>query len=71
MNAIGPGYYMTEMTGPLLKDPDVVRRYEEKIPMARLGVPQDLATTAVFLSSEHSSYVTGQIVYIDGGWLVN
>lgn len=71
VNAIGPGYYKTEMTGPLLKDPDVVRRYEEKIPMGRLGVPQDLASTAVFLSSDSSNYVTGQIVYVDGGWLVN
>lgn len=71
VNAIGPGYYMTEMTGPLLKDPEVVRRYEEKIPMGRLGVPQDLASTAVFLASEASGYVTGQIVYVDGGWLVN
>lgn len=71
VNAIGPGYYMTEMTGPLLKDPEVVRRYEEKIPMGRLGTPEDLASTAVFLASEHSGYVTGQIVYVDGGWLVN
>lgn len=71
VNAIGPGYYLTEMTGPLLKDPDVVKRYEEKIPMGRLGVPQDLAAAAVFLSSDHSAYVTGQIIYVDGGWLVN
>lgn len=71
VNAIGPGYYMTEMTGPLLKDPDVVKRYEEKIPMGRLGVPQDLASTAVFLASDSSSYVTGQIIYVDGGWLIN
>lgn len=71
VNAIGPGYYKTEMTEPLLKNPEVVKKYEEKIPMARLGVPQDLATAAVFLAGEHSSYVTGQIIYVDGGWLVN
>lgn len=71
VNAIGPGYYMTEMTGPLLKDPEVVRKYEEKIPMGRLGVPQDLASAAVFLASDSAAYVTGQIVYVDGGWLVN
>lgn len=71
VNAIGPGYYMTEMTGPLLKDPAVVQKYEEKIPMGRLGTPEDLASTVVFLASEHSGYVTGQIVYVDGGWLVN
>lgn len=71
VNAIGPGYYFTEMTKPLLSDPEVARRYEEKIPMGRLGLPQDLATTAVYLASDASNYVTGQIIYVDGGWLIN
>lgn len=71
VNAIGPGYYVTEMTGPLLKDPEVVQKYEEKIPMGRLGVPQDLASAAVFLASDSAAYVTGQILYVDGGWMVN
>lgn len=71
VNAIGPGYYFTEMTKPLLSDPEVMRKYQEKIPMGRLGVPEDLASTAVYLSSDASSYVTGQIIYVDGGWLIN
>lgn len=71
VNAIGPGYYYTEMTKPLLSDPEVLRRYQEKIPMGRLGVPEDLASTAVYLASDASAYVTGQIVYVDGGWLIN
>lgn len=71
VNAIGPGYYFTEMTRPLLSDPEVMRKYEEKIPMGRLGLPQDLASTAVYLASDASCYVTGQIVYVDGGWLIN
>ncbi|MBS5658979.1 glucose 1-dehydrogenase [Flavonifractor plautii] len=71
VNAIGPGYYFTEMTKPLLSDPEVMRKYQEKIPMGRLGLPEDLASTAVYLSCDASSYVTGQIVYVDGGWLIN
>ncbi len=71
VNAIGPGYYFTEMTEPLLKDPAVVKGFEQRIPAGRLGVPGDLASTAVYLASDASSYVTGQIIYVDGGWLVN
>ena len=71
VNAIGPGYYYTEMTAPLLSDPEVMRRYQEKIPMGRLGNPDDLASTAVYLACDASAYVTGQIVYVDGGWLIN
>ncbi|WP_194611089.1 SDR family NAD(P)-dependent oxidoreductase [Clostridium vitabionis] len=71
VNAIGPGYYFTEMTKPLLSDPEVMRKYQEKIPMGRLGRPEDLASTAVYLSCDASAYVTGQIVYVDGGWLIN
>lgn len=71
VNAIAPGYYLTEMTQPLLKDQNVLKKYEEKIPMGRLGLPSDLASTAVYLSSDASGYVTGQVIYVDGGWLVN
>lgn len=71
VNAIGPGYYFTEMTKPLLDNPEVMKKYQERIPMGRLGLPDDLATTAVYLSSDASGYVTGQIVYVDGGWLIN
>ena len=71
VNAIGPGYCMTEMTKPLLSDETVMAKYKEKIPMGRLGTPEDMATTAVYLAADASSYVTGQMIYVDGGWLVN
>jgi NAD(P)-dependent dehydrogenase (short-subunit alcohol dehydrogenase family) len=71
VNAIGPGYCMTEMTRPLLSDEAVVAKYKEKIPVGRLGTPEDMATTAVYLAADASSYVTGQMIYVDGGWLVN
>jgi NAD(P)-dependent dehydrogenase (short-subunit alcohol dehydrogenase family) len=71
VNAICPGYCLTEMTRPLLSDEKVVAKYKEKIPMGRLGTPEDMATTAVYLAADASAYVTGQMIYVDGGWLVN
>jgi NAD(P)-dependent dehydrogenase (short-subunit alcohol dehydrogenase family) len=71
VNAICPGYCFTEMTRPLLSDPAVLAKYHEKIPMGRLGEPEDMASTVVYLASDASSYVTGQMIYVDGGWIVN
>ena len=71
VNAIGPGYCFTEMTRPLLSKQGVKDKYEERIPMGRLGEPEDMATTAVYLASDASSYVTGQMIYVDGGWTIN
>jgi len=71
VNAICPGYFMTELTKPLLSDPEVMKKYCEKIPVGRTGVPDDLASTVVYLASDASGYVTGQELYVDGGWLVN
>ena len=39
--------------------------------MGRLGTPEDMATTAVYLAADASAYVTGQMIYVDGGWIVN
>ena len=71
VNAICPGYCFTEMTRPLLSNPEVMEKYCAKIPMGRLGEPEDMASTVVYLSSDASSYVTGQMIYVDGGWIVN
>ena len=71
VNAIGPGYYETEMTKPLFQDPAMIKRFEERIPMQRTGLPADLQGAAVFLASPASDYMTGQVLYIDGGWLIN
>lgn len=69
VNAIGPGYYKTEMTAPLFKDEKRVAELFSRIPMKKFGLPSDLAGTAVFLASEASDYVTGQVIYVDGGFL--
>ena len=71
VNAIGPGYFETEMTKPLFQKPEYVKMFRERIPMGRTGLPEDLMGAAVFLASPASDYMTGQILYVDGGWLVN
>jgi 2-deoxy-D-gluconate 3-dehydrogenase len=69
VNAIGPGYFETEMTRPLRDDPKLRAWVNSRIPMGRWGRPNDLQGAAVFLASDASAYVTGQAVYVDGGWL--
>ena len=71
VNAIGPGYFRTAMTEPFFQDPDHRKWIENRIPIGRIGTPDDLAGTVVFLSSRASDYITGQIIYVDGGWLAS
>jgi len=68
VNAVAPGYYRTVMTEPLFQDPEFREYIHGRIPMARPGIPEDLGGTVVFLASDASAYVTGQILYVDGGW---
>ncbi len=71
VNAIGPGYFKTEMTRPLYTDPEFDAWVRSKTPLDRWGTPEDLVGAAVFLASQASSFVTGQTLYVDGGWLAN
>ena len=66
-NAIAPGFIETEMTAKL--NEDVVKGWRESIPLKRGGTPEDVANVCVFLSSEMSAYVTGQVINVDGGML--
>jgi NAD(P)-dependent dehydrogenase (short-subunit alcohol dehydrogenase family) len=50
-------------------DPEVLKRYEGSIALGRMGRPEEIATVAVFLASEASSYMTGSTVLVDGGFL--
>jgi gluconate 5-dehydrogenase len=69
VNAIGPGYMLTEMTQPLADDPKFDAFVKARAPARRWGLPHDLVGAAVFLSSAASDYVNGQIIYVDGGML--
>lgn len=71
VNAILPGYYRTELTADLFKDEEKAKWVLSRIPLGRTGLPEDLAGTVVFLSSEASDYITGQIIPVDGGWLAS
>jgi 3-oxoacyl-[acyl-carrier protein] reductase len=64
-NAIAPGFIITEMTGQLPED--VRKDWESKIPLKRGGTPDDVADVCLFLGSELSSYVTGQVIHVCGG----
>ena len=66
-NAIAPGFIETEMTAKL--NEDVVKGWREAIPLKRGGTPEDVANVCVFLASDMSAYVTGQVINVDGGML--
>ena len=68
VNAIAPGYFRTDMTDGLDEDPERGPLIRSRLVTKRWGEPDDLKGTTVFLASRASSYITGQVVYVDGGW---
>jgi gluconate 5-dehydrogenase len=68
-NAIGPGYMITDMNEALIANPTFNNWVKSRAPAGRWGNPEELVGAAVFLSSAASSYVNGQIIYVDGGML--
>ena len=70
VNAIAPGYIATDNTTALREDPDRSRSILELIPAGRWGTADDIAGTAVFLSSSAADYVNGHVLVVDGGYLV-
>ena len=71
VNAIAPGPIRTPMTAERLVDPDQVAWLEGRVPLGRVGEPEEMAQVALFLLSDQSSYVTGTVIYADGGWVAN
>ncbi|MCM5663207.1 3-oxoacyl-[acyl-carrier-protein] reductase [Galbibacter mesophilus] len=66
-NVVAPGFIETEMTGAL--DEKVVQGWRDAIPLKRGGQPEDIANACVFLASDMSNYITGQVLQVDGGML--
>jgi gluconate 5-dehydrogenase len=67
VNAIGPGFTLTDLARPLWKDENLDRWRRDNTPLGRMGLPEDMVGAAVFLASKAASFVTGQVLYIDGG----
>lgn len=70
VNAVGPGSIPTDLNAELYRDPKVEQALCKKIPLGRRGTKDDVANCVLFLASEESSYLTGQVIYAEGGWLL-
>ncbi len=68
VNAIAPGYIETDMTGVLTDEQK--EKYLEVISLGRIGKPEDIARAAAFLASDDASYITGQVIGVDGGMMI-
>jgi gluconate 5-dehydrogenase len=69
VNAIAPGYIATSLTAPLVNDPKFDEWVKQRTPLGRWGTPADIAWPAVFLASAAADFITGQILFVDGGWM--
>lgn len=68
VNCIAPGVIKTAMTKDMLNDPATVKGFAASTPYPRLGEPEDIAMAAVYLASDESDFVTGEVLVVDGGW---
>lgn len=69
VNCIAPGWIKTNMTDELSEN--VKNDFLSKIPLARIGLPSDIASAAIFLASDNAGYITGQTITVDGGRIIN
>ncbi len=68
VNSLAPGFILTDLTRKLWSDPNMQAWNEANAPLGRLGVPEDMVGTAIFLASKASAFMTGQTLYVDGGF---
>ena len=67
VNVIAPGFIETEMTDNLSEN--IIENWKNNIPLKRIGKPEDVANACIFLASDMSEYITGQVIQVDGGML--
>jgi NAD(P)-dependent dehydrogenase (short-subunit alcohol dehydrogenase family) len=68
VNAIAPGFFPSEMTQPIFQDEKTLKYILSRTPLGRIGEPLDLKAALTYLASPASNYVTGQTIFVDGGW---
>lgn len=69
VNAVAPGFFRTNLTQAVWEDPQRRDWAVSRIPLGRLGKPEDIAGSVIFLASAASDYITGQVLIVDGGWI--
>jgi NAD(P)-dependent dehydrogenase (short-subunit alcohol dehydrogenase family) len=70
VNCVHPGFVATDMTAWIVKDPQIMASIVAQISAGRAGEPRDIANVVAFFASDESSYVTGQSIHVDGGWIM-
>ncbi len=70
VNAIGPTYFETDLVAQIRNDPERFNYINERTPMGRWGYPSELEGIVIFLAAPASDFITGQTIYIDGGWTI-
>ena len=71
VNMVAPGRIKTSMTSDLSKRASIENSIKNRIPLGRFGVPSEISGAVLYLASDYSSYMTGQSITIDGGWLAS